>query len=147
MEYFSGFAATKRLDHDTIINNLFTIVKRKNNKDLYKGLRFLLSVAQMHSNLYPPFFQSPFVLSRRSKLFKNKDSTPELHNTFEISELHINKGTLYVFRMGRGDFSRPDFGRLKPPLPQTNAPKTCFITFAKLNSSFLWSNNSNQPAL
>jgi len=36
--------------------------------------------------------------------------------------------------MGRGDFSRPDLGRLKPPLPQTNAPKTSFITYAKLNS-------------
>jgi hypothetical protein len=22
--------------------------------------------------------------------------------------------------MGRGDFSRPDFGRLKPPLPETD---------------------------
>jgi len=31
LEYFSGSAATKRLDHDTIINNLFTIVKKKNN--------------------------------------------------------------------------------------------------------------------
>jgi hypothetical protein len=47
VEYFSCFATTKRLDHDTIINNLFTIVKGKNNKDLYKGLRFLLSVGQM----------------------------------------------------------------------------------------------------
>jgi hypothetical protein len=33
-EYFSGFSATKRLDHRAIINNLFTIVKRKNNMDL-----------------------------------------------------------------------------------------------------------------
>jgi len=53
VEYFSGFTATERLDHGTIINNLFTIVKRKNNKDLYKGLRFLLSVGQMQSSLYP----------------------------------------------------------------------------------------------
>ena len=58
VEYFSGFTATKRPDHMTIINNLFTIVKRKNNKDLYKGLRFLLSVGQMWSSLYPPLFQS-----------------------------------------------------------------------------------------
>ena len=77
VEYFSGFTATERLDHGTIVNNLFTIVKRKNNKDLYKGLRFLLSVGQMQSSLYPPFFQSPFVLSRRSKLFKDKDSTAQ----------------------------------------------------------------------
>ena len=35
--------------------------------------------------------------------------------------------------MGRGDFDRPDFGRLKPPLPETNAPKTSSITFAKLS--------------
>ena len=40
VEYFSGFTATKRPDHLAIINNLFTIVKRENNKDLYKGLRF-----------------------------------------------------------------------------------------------------------
>jgi len=25
--------------------------------------------------------------------------------------------------MGRGDFSRPHLGRLKPPLPETKAPK------------------------
>jgi hypothetical protein len=37
VEYFSGFAATKRLDHDPIINNLFTIVKKENNKDLYEN--------------------------------------------------------------------------------------------------------------
>jgi len=48
---------------------------------------------------------------------------------FDHIELHINKGTLYFFLMGRGDFSlparsasaeagRPDFGRLKPPLPE-----------------------------
>ena len=58
VEYFSGFTATERLDHGAIINNLFTIVKGKNNKDLYKGLRFLLSVGQMQSNLYPPLFHS-----------------------------------------------------------------------------------------
>jgi len=34
-----------------------------------------------------------------------------------IIKLRINKGTLYLFLMGRGDFSRPDFWRLKPPLP------------------------------
>jgi hypothetical protein len=34
VEYFSGFAATKRLDYGPIINNLFTIVKRKNNVPL-----------------------------------------------------------------------------------------------------------------
>jgi len=49
-------------------------------------------------------------------------------------ELRINKGTPYLSLMGRGDFSRPDFGRLKPPLPQTNALKTNSITFAKLNN-------------
>ena len=49
-------------------------------------------------------------------------------------ELRINKGTLYLFVMGRGDFSRSDFGRLKPPLPEMNASKTSFITFAKLNN-------------
>jgi hypothetical protein len=32
-------------------------------------------------------------------------------------EFHVNKGTVYFFLKGRGDFSRPDFGRLKPPLP------------------------------
>jgi len=34
-------------------------------------------------------------------------------------ELRTNKGTPSLSLMGRGDFSRPDFGRLKPPLPQT----------------------------
>jgi len=34
--------------------------------------------------------------------------------------------------MGRGDLSRSDFGRLKPPLPEKNAPKTSSITFGKL---------------
>ena len=53
VEYFSGFTATERLNHGSIINNLFTIVKMKNNKDLYKGLRFLLSVGQTQSSLYP----------------------------------------------------------------------------------------------
>jgi hypothetical protein len=64
VEYFSGFTATERLNHDTIINNLFTIVKRRNNEDLYKGLRFLLSAGQKQSSLSPPLFQ-------------NKDSTPQ----------------------------------------------------------------------
>jgi len=51
-----------------------------------------------------------------------------------IVERRRNKGALCLLRMGTGDFSRPDLGRLKPPLPQTNAPKTGFITFAKLNN-------------
>src|SRR4030067_2501927 len=50
-------------------------------------------------------------------------------------EFRVKKGTVYLFRMGRGDFSRPDFGRLKPPLPQTIAPKSCPIAFTKLNNS------------
>jgi len=49
-------------------------------------------------------------------------------------ELRINKGTPYLPRKGRGDFSRPDFGRLKPPLPITTVLRTGFITFAKLNT-------------
>ena len=36
-------------------------------------------------------------------------------------EFRINIGIVSLFLMGRGDFSRPDFGRLKPPLPQTDA--------------------------
>jgi hypothetical protein len=51
----------------------------------------------------------------------------------EIIEFRINRGTPSFPFTGRGDFSRPDFGRLKPPLPLTNAPKISFITFAKLN--------------
>jgi hypothetical protein len=51
----------------------------------------------------------------------------------EIIELRINRGTLCLSLTGRGDFSRLDFGRLKPPLPLRNAPKTSLITFAKLN--------------
>ncbi len=34
VKYFLGFAATKRLDHGTIVNILFTIVKRYNAKGL-----------------------------------------------------------------------------------------------------------------
>ena len=37
--------------------------------------------------------------------------------------------------MGRGDFSRPDIGRLKPPLPQEITPKISSITFTKLNNN------------
>jgi hypothetical protein len=59
------------------------------------------------------------------------------NRTLFAIELRISKGTLYLFLMGRGDFSRPDFGRLKPPLPQTNPPKTSFITFGKLNICLL----------
>jgi len=51
----------------------------------------------------------------------------------EITELRINRETVCLSLTGRGDFSRPDFERLKPPLPLTNAPKTSFITFAKLD--------------
>jgi hypothetical protein len=51
-----------------------------------------------------------------------------------ITELRINKGTPYLSFMGRGDFSRPDIGRLKPPLPQEITPKISSITFTKLNS-------------
>ena len=47
----------------------------------------------------------------------------------------MGKGTLYLFLKGRGDFSRPDFGRLKPPLPQTIVPKSSSIAFAKLNNN------------
>jgi hypothetical protein len=46
----------------------------------------------------------------------------------------VDKGTLYLSFMGRGDFSRPDIGRLKPPLPQEITPKISSITFTKLNS-------------
>jgi hypothetical protein len=46
-----------------------------------------------------------------------------------IIEFRIIKGTLYLFLMGRGDFSRPDFGRLKPSLPRTNAPINKFRSF------------------
>jgi len=56
----------------------------------------------------------------------------EVNETEDI-ELRINRETLCLSLTGRGDFSRPDFGRLKPPLILTNAPKTSFITFAKLN--------------
>ena len=38
-------------------------------------------------------------------------------------ELRINKGTARLLLMGRGDFSRPYLGRLKPPLPETKAQK------------------------
>jgi hypothetical protein len=54
-----------------------------------------------------------------------------------IIELRINKETRHLLLKGRGDFSRPDFGRLKPPLPKGTAPKRSFITFAKLNSSWI----------
>jgi hypothetical protein len=37
--------------------------------------------------------------------------------------------------MGRGDFSRPDIGRLKPPLPQEITPKISSITITKLNNT------------
>jgi hypothetical protein len=40
-----------------------------------------------------------------------------------ITELHINKGTPYLSFMGRGDFSRPDIGRLKPPYPRRSRQK------------------------
>jgi hypothetical protein len=56
-----------------------------------------------------------------------------LPNIISIIELRINKGTFHFLPMGRGDFSRPDFRRLKPPLPQKDSPKRSFITFAKLN--------------
>jgi hypothetical protein len=51
-----------------------------------------------------------------------------------LNELRINKGTLYLSLMGRGNFSRPDYGRLKPPLPRMNAQKTSSITFARFNN-------------
>jgi hypothetical protein len=51
-----------------------------------------------------------------------------------IIELRINKETFHFLPMGRGDFSRPDFGRLKPPLPQKDSLKRSFITFVKLNN-------------
>jgi uncharacterized protein with HEPN domain len=54
--------------------------------------------------------------------------------TIKTIELRINKETRHLLLKGRGDFSRPDFGRLKPPLPKGTAPKRSFITFAKLNS-------------
>ena len=52
-----------------------------------------------------------------------------------ITELRINKGTPYLSFMGRGDFSRPDIGRLKPPLPQEITPKISSITITKLNNT------------
>jgi hypothetical protein len=55
-----------------------------------------------------------------------------------IIELRINKGTIYLSRMGRGDFSRPDAGRLKPPLPETNSLITSPNNFTKLNSKLYW---------
>jgi hypothetical protein len=51
-----------------------------------------------------------------------------------ITELHLNKGTPYLSFMGRGDFSRPDIGRLKPPLPREITAKISSITFTKVNS-------------
>ena len=50
-------------------------------------------------------------------------------------EFRVKKGTVYLFLMGRGDFSRPDFGRLKPPLPWSIAPKSSSIAFAKVNNT------------
>jgi len=41
-----------------------------------------------------------------------------------IIKLGINKGIVCLLLMGRGDFSRPYPGRLKPPLPETKAPKS-----------------------
>jgi hypothetical protein len=40
--------------------------------------------------------------------------------------------------MGRGDFSRPDIGRLKPPLPQEITPKISSIPFTKLNNIIVY---------
>ncbi len=51
-----------------------------------------------------------------------------------IIELRINKGTPYLSFMGRGDFSRPDIRRLKPPLLQEITLKISSITFTKLNN-------------
>jgi len=42
--------------------------------------------------------------------------------------------------MGRGDFSRPDIGRLKPTLPQEITPKISSITITKLNKKTLSTN-------
>jgi hypothetical protein len=66
-------------------------------------------------------------------------------------ELRINKGTLYLFLMGRGDFSlparsvsaeagRPDFGRLKPPLPRTD-----FILLFEKRIIYRGGNSPNGP--
>jgi hypothetical protein len=43
----------------------------------------------------------------------------------------------FLFLTGRGDFSRPNFGRLKPPLPQMSEPKTSSVTFTKLNNEWI----------
>ena len=48
-------------------------------------------------------------------------------------EVRINKGIPYFPLMGRGDFSRPDFGWLKLPIPRVDIPKISSITFAILN--------------
>jgi hypothetical protein len=48
-----------------------------------------------------------------------------------IIEYRISKGILYLFLMSRGDFSRPDFGRLKPPLPKANTPINKFHYFCE----------------
>jgi len=56
------------------------------------------------------------------------------------SKLGINKGILNLFLMGRGDFSRPDFGRLKPPLPQTD-----FIPLFEKRIIYKGGNSPNGP--
>jgi hypothetical protein len=69
-----------------------------------------------------------------------------ISDTFQISnltgkvfiELLTNEGTPCLFLMGRGDFSlparsvsakagRPDFGRLKPPLPKQEVAFSDFL--------------------
>jgi hypothetical protein len=49
----------------------------------------------------------------------SKQYADTIHRLIINIEFHRIKETVYVFLMGRGDFSRPDFGRLKPPLPET----------------------------
>jgi len=48
--------------------------------------------------------------------------------------LWVGATSAYLREAASAKAGRPDFGRLKPPLPQTNAPKTSFITFTKLNN-------------
>jgi hypothetical protein len=54
-EIFSSFADNETTCHRTIINNLFTIVKRKNHKDFHKVPRFLLRVDRVGLNYWNPW--------------------------------------------------------------------------------------------
>jgi hypothetical protein len=49
----------------------------------------------------------------------SKQYAGTIHRLMVNIEFHRIKEIVYVFLMGRGDFRRPDFGRLKRPLPET----------------------------